>query len=147
MNHPSTYLNQIWACAGVPNTTETFFKDTLSSFNVKERVTAPYLMIDLGGPASRFHMNVGVRLVNTNLTIDNAQSAPVPTFYGTASWNGVNNNNVPVEHKRTYTDVLPSLNFTLDVTEDQKVRLSPAPATPPQDLSSLAIGNSYNFTH
>jgi iron complex outermembrane receptor protein len=146
LNHPSTFLNQIWAGAGVPNTTEQFFKDTLSSFDVKERVTAPYLMMDLGGPASRFHMNVGVRLVNTNLTIDGAQSAPVPTFYGTASWNGVNNNNIPVTTRRNYTDVLPMFNFVLDVTDSQKVRFGAARVVAPQDLYQLGKGNSYNFS-
>jgi TonB-dependent receptor len=103
-------------------------------------------MIDLGGPASRFHMNMGVRLVNTNLTIDGAQSAPVPTFYGTASWNGLNNNNVPVTTRRNYTDVLPMFNFVLDVTESQKVRFGAARVVAPQDLYQLGKGNSYNFT-
>ena len=65
MSHPSTYLNQIWAGAGVPNTTEQFFADPLSSFSVRERTTAPYLMFDMGGPTSRFHLNAGVRVVRT----------------------------------------------------------------------------------
>ena len=146
MSNPSTYLNQVWTGAGVPNTTEAFFKDTLSSFRVKENTTAGYVMADLGNKGGRFHLNVGLRLVDTDLTIDNAQAAASPTYYGTASWNGVNSNNVPVQHKRNYIDVLPSFNFTLDVTDTQIVRFGAARVVAPQDLFSLGLGNSYNFT-
>ena len=146
LNHPSTYLNQVWAGAGVPNNTEQFFKDSLSSFDVTERTTAPYLMLDMGGPTSRFHMNFGVRLVNTDLTINGGAANPHPTYYGTASWNGVQSNVIPVTTKRNYTDVLPSFNFVLDVTDSQKVRFGAARVVAPQDLFSLGLGPSYNFT-
>jgi iron complex outermembrane receptor protein len=147
MNHPSTFLQQVWAGAGVPNMTEQFFKDGLSSFEVTERTTAPYLMIDMGGPSSRVHLNVGVRLVNTNLTVNGGETNPHgPTYYGTASWNGLDSNVVPVTTKRNYTDVLPSFNFVLDVTDTQKVRFGAARVVAPQDLYSLGLGNSYNFT-
>jgi iron complex outermembrane recepter protein len=147
ITHPSTYLNTVWAGAGVINNTEQFFKDGLSSFDVRERTSAPYLMVDMGGPSSRFHVNFGVRLVNTDLTIDGGESNPKgPTYYGTASWNGLQSNVVPVTTKRNYTDVLPSFNFVLDVTDSQKVRFGAARVVAPQDLFSLGLGNTYNFT-
>jgi iron complex outermembrane receptor protein len=146
MNHPSTYLNQIWAGAGVPNNSEQFFVDQLSSFSVRERTTAPYLMFDMGGPTSAVRANVGVRVVNTKLTIDNGQSAASPTYYGTASWNGVDSNVVPIHTERSYTDVLPSLNLTFNVTDTQKIRFGAAKVMSPQDLYQLGVGNSYNFT-
>jgi TonB-dependent receptor len=147
LTNPSTFLQQVWAGAGVPNMTEQFFKDNLSSFDVTERTTAPYLMVDMGGPSSRFHMNFGVRLVNTDLTINGGENNPKgPTYYGTASWNGVESNIVPVTTKRNYTDVLPSFNFVLDVTESQKVRFGAARVVAPQDLFSLGLGQTYNFT-
>ncbi|HME40838.1 MAG TPA: TonB-dependent receptor [Steroidobacteraceae bacterium] len=147
ITNPSTYLQKVWSGAGIVNNTEQFFKDTLSSFSVDEKTTAPYIMVDMGSPSSRFHMNFGVRLVDTDLTVNGAESNPHgSTFYGTASWNGVNSNNVPVTTKRNYTDVLPSFNFLLDVTESQKVRFSAARVVAPQDLYSLGLGNSYNFT-
>jgi TonB-dependent receptor len=146
MNHPGSYLQTVWAGAGVPNMTERFFVDGLSSFSVRERTTAVYLMGDIGGAENNFHMNFGVRVVDTNLTIDNGQSAQVPTFYGTASWNGVDSNVIPNQLKRNYTDVLPSFNFVLDVTESQKVRFGAARVVAPQDLFLLGLGNSYNFT-
>jgi TonB-dependent receptor len=146
LSNPSTYLNAVWAGAGVPNNTEAFFVDGLSSFNVSEKTYAGYLMGDLGSASNRFHLNFGVRFVETNLTINNGQSAAVPTYYGTASWNGVDNNVVPVTTNRSYQDVLPSMNFVLDASDDEKIRFGAARVTAPQDLYSLGLGNSYNFT-
>ncbi len=146
MSNPATYLQQVWAGAGVTNATEQFFVDQLSSFRVAEHTTAPYFMVDLGGPESSFHSNFGVRVVTTNLTINNGQSALSPTYYGTASWNGVDSNVVPVRTTRSYTDVLPSFNFVLDLSDSQKIRLSAARVVAPQDLFQLGVGNSYNFT-
>jgi iron complex outermembrane receptor protein len=147
MTNPSTFLQTVWAGAGVPNMTEQFFKDGLSSFDVTERTTAPYLMVDMGGPSSRVHMNFGVRLVNTDLTIHGGGANPAgPTYFGTASWNGLESNVIPVTTKRNYTDVLPSFNFVLDVTDTQKVRFGAAKVVAPQDLYSLGLGQSYNFT-
>ena len=147
MTNPSTFLQTVWAGAGVPNMTEQFFKDGLSSFEVRERTTAPYLMIDMGGPSSRIHMNAGVRLVNTDLTINGGGANPAgPTYFGTASWNGLESNVVPVTTKRNYTDLLPSFNLMLDVTDTQKVRFGAAKVVAPQDLYSLGLGQSYNFT-
>jgi TonB-dependent receptor len=146
MTNPSTYLEQVWAGAGVPNNTEKFFKDGLSSFDVKENTYAGYVMGDIGGPSDRFHINFGVRIVDTNLVIDNGQAAQSPTYYGTASWNGVDSNVVGVQTTRNYIDVLPSFNFVLDLTDQQKVRLDAARVMSPQDLFSLGLGNSYGFT-
>jgi TonB-dependent receptor len=104
------------------------------------------MMGDIGNKDSRFHINFGVRVVHTALTIDNGQTATDPTYYGTASWNGVDSNVVPVTTKRSYTDVLPSFNFTLDLSDKQILRVSAARVVSPQDLFSLGLGNSFNFT-
>jgi TonB-dependent receptor len=146
MTNPSTYLNQIWAGAGVPNTTEKFFVDGLSSFQVNETTYAGYVMGDVGGPADRFHLNFGVRVVDTNLSIDNGQAATSPTYYGTAPWNGVDSNVMPIQTNRNYIDILPSVNFVYDLTDSQKFRLDAARVMSPQDLFSLGLGNTYGFT-
>ena len=146
MTNPATYLQSVWAGAGVPNMTEKFFEDGLSSFGVVERTTAVYLMQDIGAPSNHFHANFGVRVVETNLTINNGQTAESPTYVGTASWNGVDANVVPRVTRRNYTDVLPTFNFVLDVTDDQKIRFGAARVVSPQDLYQLGLGNSYNFT-
>ena len=147
MTNPSTYLEQVWAGAGVPNTTEKFFEDGLSSFDVKEKTYAGYIMGDIGAPSDRFHINFGARIVDTHLVIQNGQGgAVVPTYYGTASWNGVDSNVVGVQTTRNYVDVLPSFNFVLDLTDQQKVRVDAARVMSPQDLFSLGLGNTYGFT-
>jgi TonB-dependent receptor len=87
-----------------------------------------------------------VRVVATQLTVENAQQAAVPTWYGTASWNGVNSNNIPVKRSRNYVDVLPSFNFSVDLTDTQKVRVGGARVVSPQNLFQLGLGSSYNFT-
>ena len=146
LSNPSTYLESVWAGAGVPNNTEQFFKDDLSSFKVQDDTTAGYVMADLGTKANRFHINFGLRIVQTSLIIENGQTAAVPSYYGTASWNGVDSNVVPITTKRTYTDVLPSFNFTLDLSDTQLLRLGAARVVSPQDLFQLGLGNTYNFT-
>lgn len=153
MTNPATFLNSVWNNAHhvpvgstLPNNSEQLFVDTLSSFKVKETTEAGYLMADFGGKDSGFHVNVGVRLIRTDLTVDGAQTAPVPHFVGTASWNGVNSNNIPVTGKKHYWDLLPSMNLMLKVTDEQIVRLSAARVVAPQDLYSLGLGNSFNYT-
>lgn len=144
--NPATYLQSVWADAGVINNTEAPYVDSLSSFGITEKTTAGYLMADFGGAAYRFHLNVGVRFVDTQLTINGAQTAEVPTYYGTASWNGVNSNNIPTTTNRSYDDILPTLNFVLDVSDSEKVRFSAARVVSPADLANLGLGNSFNFT-
>ena len=146
LSDPANYLNSVWNDAGVSNNSERLFEDTLSSFSVTEKTTAGYVMGDFGSPYNRFHLNFGVRFVNTQLTIGGASSAVIPTYYGTAPWNGVNANNIPFVKERNYQDLLPSLNFVLDVTDNQKIRFSAARVVSPADLAALGLGNSFNFT-
>jgi TonB-dependent receptor len=145
MTNPSTFLNTIWAGAGVPNNTERFFQDALSSFAVHEKTEAGYVMADLGGE-DFYHINLGLRFVHTDLAIDNGQAAESRTFYGTAVWNGVDSNVVPASTKRSYNDILPSINLTLKLSNEQLVHVGAARVTAPQDLFSLGLGNTYNYT-
>lgn len=146
MKNPATYLNTVWTQAGVANSSQGFFPETVSSFGVEEKTTAAYLMGDTGSDEDRYHASFGVRVVNTELTVDSAGTAPFPTWFGTASWNGVNSNNIPFQHSRTYTDVLPTFNFVFDVNDEQKVRVGAARVVAPQNLFQLGLGNSFNFT-
>ena len=163
MTNPATFYNTIWnnshfvpsmppATGGaaspskVPNNTEALFIDTLSSFNVHESTQAFYLMSDLGNKDKGFHVNAGVRVVFTSQTITGASSAPVVTSYGTATWNGVNNNNIPFTAGKYSVDILPSVNLALYPTDDQIIRLSAARVESPADLFNLGVGRSYNFT-
>ncbi len=146
LSNPATYQQSVWTGGGGVANPVKLFTDALSSFSVNEQTTAGYLMADLGKGDDPFHVNFGVRIVDTSLTIDDAQAALSPTFYGTASWNGVNSNDVAIQHRRDYVDVLPTLNFVLDVSDTEKVRFAAARVVSPADLANLGLGNSYNFT-
>lgn len=146
MTNPSTYLNTLWGQAGVPNNTEAFFVDRISSYQVHEKTSSFYVMGDAGGASDVYHANFGIRVVKTNLTVDGGQAAPVRTYQGTSNWNGVYNNDVSFEKSRSYVDVLPSFNFVLNATESQKFRFGAARVVAPQSLAQLGLGNSYNFT-
>jgi len=146
MTNPATYLSTLWAQAGHPNAAQNFFVDTLSSFEVQEKTTTFYLMGDAGDTEADYHANFGVRVVKTDLEVDGGSQVPVPTWYGTASWNGVNANNTAFTNSRSYTDVLPSFNFMLNATDNQKVRVGAARVVSPQNLMQLGVGQSYNFT-
>ncbi|HEX7762533.1 MAG TPA: TonB-dependent receptor, partial [Cellvibrio sp.] len=73
--------------------------------------------------------NFGVRAVNTDVT--------------SQAW--INGN--PVEVKRDYKNFLPSMNFSLDVTEDVVTRLSYGKTMTRPDLGSLNIaGPNFGYT-
>ena len=149
MNNPETFLNTIWNNSTnnkTANNSEAFFADTLSSFKVHESTQALYLMSDLGDKDQGFHFNGGVRVVFTTQTVTGASAAPVVTSYGTATWNGVNNNNIPFVAVKHTVDILPSFNISLFPTDDQIIRLSGARVMSPADLFGLGVGRSYNFT-
>ena len=147
MTNPATYLNTLWTQAGIPNGTEQFFKDALNSYDVKEKSTSVFVMGDAGDTSGLFHANFGVRVVRTDLTVDGGQTNPQgSTFVGSASWNGVNANDVPFESTRSYTDVLPSMNFVLNATDTQKLRFGAARVMSPQNLNDIGRGLQYGFT-
>ena len=147
MTNPATYLNTLWGQAGVPNNTEKFFEDPLNSYDVKEKTTSAYVMGDAGDSAGTYHANFGVRVVRTQLTVDGGQTNPQgSTYVGTASWNGVDANDAPFSHNRSYTDVLPSFNFVLNATEQQKLRFGAARVAAPQNLNDIGRGLQYGFT-
>jgi iron complex outermembrane recepter protein len=147
MTDPATFLNTVWKGAGINNGTEAFFKDPLNSFDVTEKTTSLFIMGDSSDAAGLFHVNYGVRLVRTQLTVEGAETNPNgSTFVGTESWNGVDANDVPFENSRSYTDILPSFNFVLNVTDTQKVRFGAARVMSPQNLQQLGAGLQYGFT-
>ena len=163
MDDPATFYNTIWNKAAnvptvapatggapsktaVPNNSEAFFADTLSSFKVHESTQAVYVMSDIGEKDNGFHLNGGVRVVFTSQAVYGASAAPVVTSYGTATWNGVNNNNIPFVAVKHTVDILPSFNLTLFPTDEQVIRLSGARVVSPADLFGLGVGRSYNFT-
>jgi iron complex outermembrane receptor protein len=136
-----------WIQSLYPDTPFSFFPSPLETFKVKEETTSGYLMADLGQAGDRYHVNIGARVLRTDLTVDqNAASNPNPTFWGTDSWNGVLKDFETRQIDRSYTDVLPSANVVYNVTEDSKVRLTAAKVVARQDLFQLGRGFETNFT-
>ncbi|HWZ63463.1 MAG TPA: TonB-dependent receptor [Steroidobacteraceae bacterium] len=145
MTNPATYLNTVWAEAGIKNNTEAFFVDPLNSYDVTNKTTTAFIMGDAGDEV--YHANFGVRVVHNQLTVDGGETNPNgSTYVGTASWNGVDANDVPFQNSRSYTDVLPTFNFVLNLTDTQKFRLGAARVLSPQNLNDIGRGETYDFT-
>lgn len=136
-----------WIQGLYPDTPFAFFPSPLETFQVEEQTTSAYVMADVGQPDDNYHINLGARLIRTELTVDqNAASNPNPTFWGTDSWNGVLKDFTTITNERSYTDILPSVNVVLDITDETKVRFSAARVVARQDLFQLGRGFETNFT-
>ncbi len=133
-----------WLQALYPSTKLAFYKDPIESFKIKDETTSGYFMADAGDEG--FHINAGVRVVHTKLTIDSSNTPVTPLWWGTDSWNGILKNPDSARTVREYTDVLPSVNAVFNVTENDKVRATGARVVASQNLFDLGQGASYNFT-
>jgi len=136
-----------WIQALYADTPFTFFEDPLQTYRVKEEVKSGYVMADIGGLDDPYHVNVGLRIVNTDLTVDQNQPANAdPSYWGTDSWNGVLRDFTTTTVMRSYTDFLPSANAVFDVGDDSKVRFAAARVVARQPLVSLGQGFATDFT-
>lgn len=136
-----------WIQALYPDTPFAYYTNPLESFRVKEQVTSGYLMADVGEPTDNYHLNLGVRIVNTRLRIDQGTPANAnPVYFGTDSWNGVLRDFAIITTDRDYTDILPSVNAVLDVAEGHKIRASAARVVARQNLFQLGRGFQTDFT-
>ncbi|CAN5424661.1 TonB-dependent receptor [soil metagenome] len=133
-----------WLQALYPSTKLAFYKDPIESFKIKDETTSGYAMADVGDDG--FHINAGVRVVHTKLTIDSSNTPVTPLWWGTDNWNGILKNPDSARTVREYTDVLPSVNAVFNVTENDKVRATAARVVAAQNLFDLGQGASYNFT-
>jgi iron complex outermembrane recepter protein len=136
-----------WIQALYPSTPFSFFKDPEQSFAVREKTTSGYLMADIGAPGEFYHINLGARVVHTELAVDqNLASIPNPTYWGTDSWNGVLRDYETVTNVRDYTDILPSVNVVVNLNEAQKIRFSAARVVSRAPLFELGRGFHADFT-
>ena len=131
-----------------PDTPFAFFPSPLETFKVEEKTTSAYLMADVGDSADRYHVNVGARVIRTELTVDqNAASNPNPTFWGTDSWNGVLKDFSTVQHS---TAAIPTScrarTSSWTLRNASKLRFSAAKVMARQDLFQLGRGFEQNFT-
>ncbi len=103
-------------------------------FDVKEKNTAAYAQLDFKG--SKWAANVGVRLVRTDehAVTYTQVSATTPGAITTSAFGPFIG--IPVDH--SYTNVLSSANFKLDVRPDLVARFAVAQTMTRADYSALA---------
>lgn len=137
-----------WLQNQFPNFKGKLVQDPVNSFNVETETKSGYIMADVGGKNDRFHLNMGARLVDTIQTISAGAIPANPVYLSDESWDGNNAITNPnhITSVREYTDVLPSLNAVLDVTEEQKIRFSAARVMSAPNPYQLGTGAQYNFT-
>jgi iron complex outermembrane recepter protein len=135
-----------WIQSLYPTTPFSFFVSPLETFKIEEKTQSGYLMADVGQSEDRYHINLGARIIHTELLVDQNAALPNPTQWGTDSWNGVLRSAETNRIERSYTDILPSANVVLDVTDGSKVRISSARVVARQDLFQLGRGFATNFT-
>jgi TonB-dependent receptor len=135
-----------WIQGLYPSTPFSFFQSPLDTFEVKEKTTSAYVMADIGDEDDSYHFNIGTRIIRTELEVFQNAALPNPRYWGTDSWNGVLMDFETVKNDRSYTDILPSANIVLDVSENSKVRMSAARVVSRQNLFDLGKGFSTDFT-
>ncbi|ACE83407.1 TonB-dependent receptor domain-containing protein [Cellvibrio japonicus] len=141
MSNPAAWLSSM--AAGAPTR---WYEDKVQSWNVDRDVTAIYTEANLEGDTVPYTLNVGVRVVRTETTTTGGQTTPDDIYSGTDSWNGPVLVQGTFSVKKTYTDILPSLNFSLDTADNQKVRFAMARVMSQPNAQDLGHGANYNFT-
>lgn len=141
MGNPAAWLSEM--AAGAPTQ---WYEDKVQSWNVDRESIALYGEANLEGDSIPYNLNIGVRVVRTETVTSGAQTTPDDIWSGTDSWNGPVIVMGTYSVKKEYTDVLPSLNFTLDTADNQKVRFSMARVMSQPNSQNLGHGANYNFT-
>jgi iron complex outermembrane receptor protein len=153
INPPAGFLQNLWypdwskvAALVLPHVTpySPLANYWPGSFAVKESVWAGYVMANLGG--TNWKGNIGVRYVNTQEDITSYASDGMGT--STCSVAGAIPNNygcyTGVNTSHTYTDPLPSANFSYNLTDDQVLRAAIARTMSRPDYS--ALGGAVSLT-
>ncbi|WP_084645709.1 TonB-dependent receptor domain-containing protein [Marinimicrobium agarilyticum] len=154
MHDAAPIVNDVegWIDGVAPNTPGRWFEVPLNSWVVTETSTALYGEADFSGDRVPYTLNVGVRVVNTEVDIQLATRDPQAVAenwtQATDGWNSqgvllVWNNETVTEE---YWDILPSLNFVLDTTDATKLRFSAAKVIARPNLQDLGRGQQYNYT-
>ena len=112
------------------------------TWSVSMKELASYLKADFGGHlgSMSYSGNVGVRLIHTDLNVTQHLTG-APGQYGTEPADA----GVEIT-RRSYNDVLPALNFALNVTDKMAVRLSASKNMMPLNLSQWGGGLQLNYS-
>lgn len=139
-----------WIDGLAPNSPVSLHNVALESWKVKESTSAAYVEADFEGDSLPYSLNLGVRVVVTDVDVTSAETTPESSRWSLATddWNsqGVLLDWNTVVNTKSYTDVLPSLNFTLDLSDNTKLRYSAAKVISRPDLQALGKGFQKNYT-
>jgi iron complex outermembrane recepter protein len=114
----------------------------LDSFTVTEEVTSGYVMGEYDtGPVRG---NIGVRIVNTDQTVDGFSVGVDPATAG--SFDNPFGRTVATPENRSYTDILPSANLVFEINDDMLLRGSASRVMARADYNQLAGAVSLNPT-
>lgn len=141
MGNAAAWLSEM--AAGAPTQ---WYEDAVQSWNVDRETLALYGEANLEGDSIPYNLNIGVRVVRTETVTSGGQTTPDDIWSGTDSWNGPVLVQGAFSVKKTYTDVLPSMNFSLDTADNQKLRFSLARVMSQPNAQDLGHGANYNFT-
>ena len=123
--------------------------DGANSYDLTEKNSEAYVQLNLDGELGEmpYRGNVGLRHVKTELDINQSELGTS----GTATYNGVSYilsgalGMLPptaalLNTEREYSDVLPSVNLSLNLTDEQILRFSYSKTVTPHDTNNLAGG-------
>ncbi|OLF73890.1 hypothetical protein AWH62_06955 [Maricaulis sp. W15] len=114
----------------------------LDSFTVTEDVFAGFVMGEFD--VDRIRGNVGVRIVNTDQTVDGYSVGVDPATPG--SFDNPFGRTVRTTENRSYTDILPSANLVFELNDDMLLRGSASRVMARADYNQLAGAVSLNPT-
>ncbi len=142
---------EAWRAARTPSTPGAWFSVPFESWKVDQLTDAFYIESDFEGDVIPYTLNVGLRAVNTRVSITKATvDNPAATTWSIATdgWNsqGVLLQSAQTTATKSYWDVLPSLNYTLNIDDSNKLRISAAKVIARPSFQDLGKGFSKNFT-
>lgn len=139
-----------WVDSIAPNSPIALMNVPLESWKIKESTSAFYGMVDFEGDDVPYTLNMGLRVVKTEVEITSAETTLESSRWSQATddWNsqGVLLVYSPSVEEKNYWDVLPSLNFSLETSDDTKLRFTAAKVIARPSLQSLGRGFSKNYT-
>ena len=135
LDDPMAYWKSLY-----PNTTTQVAPGITWAVSMHE--LASYLQTDFHGQlgSMSYSGNVGARLIHTDLNVTQHLTG-APGQYGTEPADAGTE-----VTRRSYNDVLPALNFALNVTDKLTVRLSASKNMMPLDLSQWGGGLQLNYS-
>ena len=122
------------------------YENVLESWAVVEKTNAAYLEADLEGNDVPYRLNLGVRVINTEVEVTATTSVADAEEWGTDGWNGVPKTFDRSTTKNDYWDFLPNMNLSLDLREDSMLRFSAAKVMNQANLQSLGKGYQRQYT-